>query len=58
MLASIPVPLDTKDFVPYLAQIPADTEVLLPAGSKYEVKIKVGDKVSGGSSVLLRFGEN
>lgn len=30
-LASIPVPLDTKDFVPYLAQIPADTEVLLPA---------------------------
>ena len=26
-----PVPLDTKDFVPYLAQIPADTEVLLPA---------------------------
>jgi len=31
VLASIPVPLDTKDFVPYLAQIPADTEVLLPA---------------------------
>jgi branched-chain amino acid transport system substrate-binding protein len=31
VLASIAVPLDTKDFVPYLAQIPADTEVLLPA---------------------------
>lgn len=31
VLASIPVPLDTKDFVPYLAQIPPDTEVLLPA---------------------------
>lgn len=31
VLTSIPVPLDTKDFVPYLAQIPADTGVLLPA---------------------------
>ena len=31
VLNSIPVPLDSKDFVPYLAQIPADTEVLLPA---------------------------
>lgn len=31
VLSSIAVPLDTKDFVPYLAQIPADTEVLLPA---------------------------
>jgi len=31
VLASIPVPLDTKDFVPYLAQIPGDTQVLLPA---------------------------
>jgi branched-chain amino acid transport system substrate-binding protein len=31
VLASIPVPLDSKDFVPYLAQIPGDTEVLLPA---------------------------
>jgi branched-chain amino acid transport system substrate-binding protein len=30
-LASIPVPVDAKDFVPYNAQIPADTEVLLPA---------------------------
>ncbi len=30
VLASIPVPLDTKDFVPYLAQIPADTQVVLP----------------------------
>jgi len=25
------VPLDTKDFVPYLAQIPGETQVLLPA---------------------------
>jgi branched-chain amino acid transport system substrate-binding protein len=31
VLKSVAVPLDTKDFVPYLAQIPADTEVLLPA---------------------------
>ena len=31
VLTSIPVPLDTKDFVPYLAQIPADSEVVLPA---------------------------
>ena len=31
VLTRLPVPLDTKDFVPYLAQIPADTEVLLPA---------------------------
>ena len=31
VLASIPVPLDTKDFVPYLAQVSADTQVLLPA---------------------------
>src|SRR5437588_9099583 len=31
VLTSIPVPLDTKDFVPYLAQIPAETEVVLPA---------------------------
>jgi branched-chain amino acid transport system substrate-binding protein len=31
VLASIPVPLDTKDFVPYLAQIPAESEVVLPA---------------------------
>src|SRR4051812_10030556 len=31
VLASIAVPLDTKDFVPYLAQIPGDTQVLLPA---------------------------
>jgi branched-chain amino acid transport system substrate-binding protein len=31
VLKSIAVPLDTKDFVPYLAQISADTEVLLPA---------------------------
>ena len=30
------------------------TEVLLPAGPHYDVKIKVGDMVSGGSSVLLR----
>lgn len=31
LLMSIGVPLDTKDFVPYLTQIAADTEVLLPA---------------------------
>jgi branched-chain amino acid transport system substrate-binding protein len=31
VLTSIPVPLDTKDFVPYLAQIPADTQAVLPA---------------------------
>ena len=31
VLKSIAVPLDTKDFVPYLAQIPGETEVLLPA---------------------------
>jgi branched-chain amino acid transport system substrate-binding protein len=31
LLNSIGVPLDTKDFVPYLTQISADTEVLLPA---------------------------
>ncbi len=31
LLKSIGVPLDTKDFVPYLTQIPSDTEVLLPA---------------------------
>src|SRR6185312_16270262 len=31
LLKSIGVPLDTKDFVPYLAQVSADTEVLLPA---------------------------
>ena len=31
ILSSIAVPLDTKDFVPYLTQISADTEVLLPA---------------------------
>ncbi len=31
VLASIAVPVDTKDFVPYLSQIPAGTEVILPA---------------------------
>ncbi len=31
VLKTIPVPLDTKDFVPYLAQIPEDTQVVLPA---------------------------
>jgi phosphatidylserine decarboxylase len=30
------------------------TEVLLPAGTPMEVQVKVGDKVKGGSSVLLR----
>lgn len=31
VLKTIAVPLDTKDFVPYLAQIPDDTQVVLPA---------------------------
>jgi branched-chain amino acid transport system substrate-binding protein len=31
VLRTIPVPLDTKDFVPYIAQIPGNTEVVLPA---------------------------
>jgi branched-chain amino acid transport system substrate-binding protein len=31
VLASIAVPLDTKDFVPYLSQVPAGTDVMLPA---------------------------
>jgi branched-chain amino acid transport system substrate-binding protein len=31
VLTSIPVPLDAKDFVPYLAQIPGESEVVLPA---------------------------
>jgi phosphatidylserine decarboxylase len=33
------------------------TEVLLPTGTKHEVLIKVGDMVSGGSTVLLRVGK-
>ncbi|MGH8742371.1 MAG: ABC transporter substrate-binding protein, partial [Burkholderiales bacterium] len=31
VLKTIAVPLDTKDFVPYIAQIPDNTEVVLPA---------------------------
>jgi branched-chain amino acid transport system substrate-binding protein len=31
VLTGIPVPLDTKDFVPYVAQIPAESQVVLPA---------------------------
>jgi phosphatidylserine decarboxylase len=31
------------------------TEVLLPAGGAKEVQVKVGDKVKGGSTILLRF---
>lgn len=31
VLKTIAVPLDTKDFVPYLAQIPGETQVVLPA---------------------------
>ena len=31
VLRSIAVPLDTKDFVPYIAQIPDNSEVVLPA---------------------------
>jgi phosphatidylserine decarboxylase len=30
------------------------TEILLPAGTALEVQVKVGDKVKGGSTVLLR----
>jgi phosphatidylserine decarboxylase len=33
------------------------TELLLPAGEAMDVQVKVGDKVKGGSTVLLRFGE-
>jgi branched-chain amino acid transport system substrate-binding protein len=29
VLTSIPVPLDTKDFVPYVAKIPKDSRVVL-----------------------------
>ena len=31
VLKTIAVPLDTKDFVPYIAQIPGNSEVVLPA---------------------------
>jgi phosphatidylserine decarboxylase len=31
------------------------TEVLLPVGEEVELRVQVGDKVKGGSSVLLRF---
>jgi len=31
------------------------TDVLLPIGEPIEVRVKVGDKVHGGSTVLLRF---
>jgi branched-chain amino acid transport system substrate-binding protein len=31
VLASIAVPVDTKDFVPYLAQVPSGTDAILPA---------------------------
>jgi phosphatidylserine decarboxylase len=34
------------------------TEVLLPAGEAVDVKVKVGDRVKGGSTVLLRFKED
>jgi phosphatidylserine decarboxylase len=33
------------------------TEVLVPAGAAVEVQVKVGDKVKGGATVLLRFQE-
>jgi phosphatidylserine decarboxylase len=32
------------------------TEVLVPAGEKHEALVRVGDKVKGGSTTLLRFG--
>jgi len=31
------------------------TDVLLPAGEAFEVQVKVGDKVKGGSTILLRY---
>jgi phosphatidylserine decarboxylase len=31
------------------------TEVLLPIGEALDVRVKVGDKVKGGATVLLRF---
>jgi phosphatidylserine decarboxylase len=34
------------------------TEVLLPAGEAIDVRVKVGDKVKGGSTVLLSFKES
>jgi phosphatidylserine decarboxylase len=34
------------------------TEVLLPVGEPMDVKVKVGDRVKGGSTVLLRFRED
>jgi phosphatidylserine decarboxylase len=34
------------------------TEVLLPAGEALDVKVKVGDKVKGGATVLLRLAES
>jgi phosphatidylserine decarboxylase len=34
------------------------TEVLLPVGEAVDVKVKVGDRVKGGSTVLLRFRDN
>jgi phosphatidylserine decarboxylase len=33
------------------------TDVLLPAGEPAEVRVKVGDKVKGGATVLLRFAD-
>ncbi len=31
------------------------TDLLIPAGNGTDVKVKIGDKVYGGSTVLLRF---
>jgi phosphatidylserine decarboxylase len=31
------------------------TEVLVPAGEAMEVLVKVGDKVKGGTTILLRY---
>jgi phosphatidylserine decarboxylase len=33
------------------------TEVYIPAGEAMELKVKVGDKVKGGSTILLKFSE-
>jgi phosphatidylserine decarboxylase len=33
------------------------TDVLLPTGEAFDLQVKVGDRVKGGSTVLLRFRE-
>ena len=33
------------------------TELLMPTGHVLQVNVKIGDKVKGGSTVLLRYAE-